>query len=75
MKRIKPGEFGYAKMPYSEVCMHMRVSGKPMKFLLKDQEYPSVQLYDEEGREYSSPITRGEGGVFEDKEGYYYYPC
>lgn len=71
--RIKPGEYGRAKMPHSEVCIHMRVAGKEMDFLLIDKEYPSVQLLNPDGSNFSGPITRGEAGIFEDEEGYYYY--
>jgi len=71
---IKPGEKGYAEMPYSEVCMHMRVAGKPMNFLFKDQQYPSVQLLREDGLPFSGPITYGEAGIYyREGEGYYYY--
>lgn len=73
-KRIKPGEFGKAEMPHSEVCMHMRVAGKTMKFQLLDKQYPSVQLYKDDDTFFSGPITTGEAGVFTDDQGYYYYP-
>lgn len=85
--RIKPGEEGKAVMPYSEVCMHLRVAGKMMRFRLipnsRDPKYaPSVQLLNPDGSNYSFPIGQGEGGVYydhdcwnegEDREYRYYY--
>lgn len=71
-QQIKPGEYGYGRMPYSEACIHLRVAGKAMSFRLTTGSYPSVQLYDD-GREYSFPITRGEAGVFDDGQGGFYY--
>lgn len=70
---VKPGEYFETEMPYSEVCMHMRIAGKVMRGELLDRQYPMVQLYDVDGRKYSSPITTGEAGLYEDSEGYYYY--
>ncbi len=48
-KRIKPGERGRAVMPFSEVCMHMRIAGSPMRFLLlqSPRGYVSVQLFED----------------------------
>jgi hypothetical protein len=72
MKTIVVGERGTKYMPYSEVCMHMKVSGKVMEFELISER--SVQLYREDGTMFSFPITYGEAGVFRSDEGYYYYP-
>jgi hypothetical protein len=48
-------------MPYSEVCVHMRVAGKVMA--VKDVGNGMAQLYDEFGEKFSMPITWGEAGV------------
>lgn len=48
-------------MPYSEVCMHMRVAGKAM--WTHRQPGGMVQLYDEAGRKFSFPIVLGEAGL------------
>lgn len=69
---ITPGEFGEATMPHSEVCMHMRVAGKRLKFFLKEGEYPSVQLFNGD-HPFSSPILTGEAGLYRDEGGFYYY--
>jgi hypothetical protein len=48
-------------LPYSEVCCFMGVAGKQMKArLLADGN--AVQLYDQNDRVFSFPITRGEAG-------------
>lgn len=73
MVNIAVGERGTKYMPYSEVCMHMKVSGKVMDFELISER--SVQLYREDGSYFSFPITYGEAGVFRNEDGtYYYYP-
>lgn len=108
-KRIKPEETGRAAMPFSEVCMHMRVAGKPMRFRLlqSPRGYLSVQLFEDatacsmcdgegsadlsvdgrpvratciycEGtgwRRFSAPITTGEAGIYQDEQGFYFYPA
>ena len=73
MIRIHPGERGRKLMPHSEVCCHMRVAGKEMNFELLDKEYPSVQLFRDNGDYFSGPITYGEAGIFRDDNGFYYY--
>jgi len=74
MIRIKPGQWGEAVMPYSEVNMHMRIAGKWMRFQLLKGKYPMVQLYREDGGQFSAPITTGEAGIMEDSRGFYYRP-
>lgn len=59
-------------MPYSEVCMHMQISGKVMRFEVVSQHM--VQLYRDDGTPFSSPITTGEAGLFSQGDGWYYYP-
>jgi hypothetical protein len=48
-------------LPYSEVCMHMQVAGTTM--LVERVGLHAVQLLDDDGRLFSSPITAGEAGV------------
>jgi hypothetical protein len=48
-------------LPHSEVCMHMKVAGKRMVCGLLPGA-TMVQLYDEDGRHFSAPITAGEAG-------------
>lgn len=63
--------------PCSEVCMYMRVAGKIMQATIVDggNGLPMVQLLQDDGRFFSFPITYGEGGIYRDDNGtYYYYP-
>ena len=75
---IAPGEYGVMEIGYSEAAMHLRVAGKTMLFLLLDRQYPMVQLYDDDGHDYSFPILPGEAGLYStNADGtwqYYYYP-
>ncbi|WNI17673.1 hypothetical protein [Actinacidiphila sp. ITFR-21] len=49
-------------MPWSEVCMHLRVSDQVMEVELREH---GAQLI-KEGRVFSSPITWGEAGIYTD---------
>lgn len=53
-------ELRLLSLPYSEVCMHMKVAGQVMLGELRENDM--VQLYELNGREFSFPITRGEAG-------------
>lgn len=55
-----------AELPYSEVCMHMKVAGKPA--LVELLPANMAQLYIDEVK-FSMPITRGEAGVPYDEPG------
>jgi hypothetical protein len=61
-----PEDARLLEMPFSEVCMHMRIAGKPMWAapcpVERDPRGQMAQLYDLEGRKFSFPITRGEAG-------------
>lgn len=48
------------ELPYSEVCLHMRVAGRRM--LVGPAGPRMAQLYDDDGKPFSFPITRGEAG-------------
>jgi hypothetical protein len=58
-------------LPYSEVCMHMRVAGEVLEVELVGSAYPMAQLY-KDGQRYSAPITTGEAGIYRDYDGRYY---
>lgn len=53
-------ELKLLSLPYSEVCMSMKVAGQVMLGELRENDM--VQLYELNGREFSFPITRGEAG-------------
>lgn len=71
------------EMPFSEVCLHMRVAGKVLQFRLRRprrlngkiaRDHPPVaQLY-RNGRPWSAPIGFGEAGVYQHGQRYYFYP-
>lgn len=49
------------KLPFSEVCMHMRVAGKPM--FVEPLERNMAQLWTLNGEKFSMAITSGEAGL------------
>jgi hypothetical protein len=56
-------------LPYSEVCVHMKVAGKRMK--VKLQTPWQAQLFTMEGEPFSFPIAPGEAGIYSDSTGFY----
>lgn len=74
--RIKPGEEGVARMPFSEVCCHMGIAGKIMRFRLVPTRYyrAMVQLLcPETGNDWGGMVLKGEAGVYENPDGSFYY--
>lgn len=73
---VQAGDKVLLEIPFSEVCMSMRVAGKPMYVELQATTWNSVcaQLYSLDGKPYSFPITSGEAGIYQDSDGYYCYP-
>lgn len=66
--RIKPGDVIGLTMPYSEVCMSMRVSDRVLVVRVMED---MAQLVGDNGMNFSSPITHGEAGIYRDSEGLY----
>lgn len=68
MKRVKPGEVVNVMLPYSEVCMHLKVAGRtrPVE-VLPD----GAQILNWDGTNYSFPVTHGEAGIYKDADGLY----
>ena len=71
--RIEPGAYGRSVMPHSEVCMHMQVAGKVMRFHFVSERCVQL-LKDLDETNFSFPILAGEAGIFHDDRGFYYYP-
>jgi hypothetical protein len=84
---VRPGQKVMMTLAHSEVCMHMQVAGKVMLVELIQKDYgdyvgTSAQIYREDGRPFSSPITYGEAGfyhrgdndAYKRGEGFYFYP-
>ena len=63
-----------ATMPYSEVCVHMKIAGTKMHCeFASNTSYPMVQLYTTDEKRFSAPVTTGEAGVYGDSRGFYTY--
>lgn len=56
-----PEEAVQVTLPYSEVCMHMRVAGTTM--WVKPLSRNMAQILNDDGSNFSIPITRGEAGL------------
>jgi hypothetical protein len=71
---VVPGVRYLMQMPCTEACMHLRVVDKYMHGELLPGGR-MVQLYREDGRPFSFPITAGEAGMYYDQEAeaYYFY--
>jgi hypothetical protein len=65
---IHPNQETILELPYSEVCMHLRVAGTRMRARL--QPNGMVQLLDADGRDVSFPITAAEAGLHHDQDGW-----
>lgn len=68
---LEVGDAIRVRMPYSEVCSHMRVAGKPMTVQVVGDDYPMAQLFGDDGRPFSSPILLGEAGIYSDGQRHY----
>lgn len=54
------------ELPFSEVCMHMRVAGRLM--LVRPLPDGMAQILNEDGSPFSAPVTRAEAGLpYEDR--------
>lgn len=76
MKRkryIQPGEKVRVEVPHSEVCIYMRVAGQVIDVEILPTEHGFCAQLWRDGREFSSPVTDGEAGVYYDEEGPYVY--
>ncbi len=53
-------------LPYSEVCMHMKVAGRAMwaRIVRRPSGYPMAQLLNDDGSNFSFPITTSEAGMY-----------
>ena len=68
MRRLSPGTIVSVTLPWSEVCMHLKVAGqtRPVE-VLPD----GAQILNEDGTKLSFPVTHGEAGIFQDAKGLY----
>lgn len=68
MPRIKTGDVVRLKMPWSEVCMHLKVAGQVRNVRVLDT---GAQILNDDGTPYSFPVTHGEAGIYTDAQGLY----
>ena len=68
---LKPGQHVSIRLPWSEVCMHMRVADTVMDVELTEGPYPMAQLW-KDGRRFSFPVTCGEAGIYRQHDGLFY---
>ena len=61
MRGPRPADAIRVELPYSEVCMHMRVAGKRM--WVRPVGEHMAQLLNDDGSHFSIPVTRGEAGL------------
>jgi len=68
---VSAGEARSVVLPYSEVCMSLRVAGRRMRCEIQapERRAPMVQLLDDDGRPFSFPITLAEAGFHRDDHG------
>jgi hypothetical protein len=62
---VNENDFFRITLPWSEVCMSMRVHDRRMQAQLLESPMPMVQLW-KDGEHFSAPITSGEAGLFQD---------
>lgn len=71
-RRVDQGDIIRVTLPYSEVCMHMKVAGQSrLVELLSDN---AAQIYADDGvKTFSFPVLPGEAGLYRDDLGWYVY--
>lgn len=68
MIRLSVGDEVRVRLPYSEVCMHMRLADQVRTVQVQAH---GAQILGEDGLPFSFPITHGEAGIYRDAEGLY----
>lgn len=60
---VYPGDEVSLELPYSEVCMSMRVAGTVRTVCVLED---AAQILNPSGTPFSAPITHGEAGIYRD---------
>ena len=66
-RTVAIGDVVTVELPWSEVCMHMRVAGKRMN--VQVLSHRSAQLLNDDGTPFSFPILAVEAGIYQDEGG------
>lgn len=80
VKYAQPGETVTLELPWSEVCMSMKVAGRTAQVTLLDLDPDTpgymvmAQIHDDQGGDFSFPVLPGEAGFYRNTDGWYYYP-
>lgn len=69
---LQPGDRITVELPYSEVCMYLGLAGKRRTIELLKGGSGMVQIYHDNGKPLSYPITHVEAGIYLDERGRYY---
>lgn len=73
-RRMDIGSQAVVELPFSEVCMHMRVAGHFHRIeLVRERDIAMVRIYDRRDCAVGAPVTTGEAGVYRDEQGFYIY--
>lgn len=70
---LELGDRVRVRLPFSEVCDHMKVEGLYRTVELVGDRLPMAQILNEDGTPFSSPITTGEAGIYNSPQGPYVY--
>ncbi|MFJ8699485.1 hypothetical protein [Streptomyces ardesiacus] len=62
---IKVGDVVTLELPYSEVCMFLGVAGQTRSIRVTEH---GAQILNEDGSNFSYPVTHGEAGLITDYE-------
>lgn len=68
---VAVGEAIRVRLPFSEVCAHMRVAGQIRSVRVLDH---SAQIRNDDGTPFSFPITHHEAGIYRDAAGLFTDP-
>ena len=74
--RLAIGDTVRLELPYSEVCLHMKIAGAVynVELLCYPGGLGMAQVLAEDGRPFGAPVTPGEAGIYIDSGGFYAYP-
>lgn len=70
-QRVTVGDTVRLRLPWSEVCAHMKVAEQIRSVLVLEH---GAQILNDDGTPYSFPVTHGEAGIYRDTEGLFLHP-